>query len=262
MNNGFLFTIPGAYTLLKRMVTNNKRLGLFCYHIIPVVYLYFSCHFFSIRAFIACLILIAAFYAQYEIGYIYNDTETIKLEDKPSKRLSEDETFYYSIHRIGVYISHIVAFLVLGLMALLLEINLHFCFYSLGLMVIEAIVFLCYNRIRGKKSLFVFFILELLKYLPFIAIYESTDWQKLLILVASIYALPNTIERLSFKRYGIIFMQSMLPTTNAYLKFRVFFYLVICCLLMIDASMRAFLPLFIFLLIFRISALVKIKKLQ
>lgn len=261
MNNRLLFCFPGAYTLLKRMVTYNKRLGLFCYHVIPMVYLYFSSHEFRFSSLFTCLLLVIAFYAQYEIGYIYNDTETIKLEDKPSKRLSEDEIAYYSKRKMQIYSFHIAFFVFFGLIAMLLEDNLYFSFYTLGLMAIEAIIFLCYNRVRGKTSLLIFFFLELLKYLPFVAIYESPDWQELLVLVACIYALPNTIERLSFKRYGIHFIQVILPTTNSYLKFRVLFYVGVCLLLMMDANMKDFLPLFVFLLIFRISALVKIKKL-
>ena len=96
MNNKFIFLCPGAYTIRKRMVSKNKRLGLFCYHIVPVAFLYMLSHVYSICSLVEFVMLVVAFYAQYEIGYIYNDTETIKKEKNPSKRLDSMEMNFYN----------------------------------------------------------------------------------------------------------------------------------------------------------------------
>ena len=106
MNNKFIFLCPGAYTIRKRMVSKNKRLGLFCYHIVPVAFLYMLSHVYSICSLVEFVLLLVAFYAQYEIGYIYNDTETIKKEKNPSKRLDSIEMYYIDLQLILIIEVH------------------------------------------------------------------------------------------------------------------------------------------------------------
>lgn len=252
--------MPGCYTLFKRMTTSNKRQGLLCYHIVPILYLYFLGHSWSIVSLLSCCLFVIAFYSQYEIGYIYNDTETIKLEYSPSDRLDEGEIQYYEGHKTGIYLNHILSFVVGFALLWLLGEQEEFLIYSFCVMIAEISIFLGYNNVRGKKSLPLFFLLELFKYLPFVWLFHANHIVAEIIIISLIYAVPNTIERLSFKRYGIDSMIKLLPSKEAYSKFRIAFYFASCLLLIVSRIYIQYLPLFIFLLAFRCFAFLKSKK--
>ena len=258
MNTSFMFLCPGAYTLKKRMITNNKKMGLFCYHVIPISFLFFLYQTVSIISFFKLGLLIIAFYAQYEIGYIYNDAETIKKEKEPSKRLDSIEMSFYSRYRGQIYVAHILSYSFLVIFLIFLSGDA-FWWYSTFAMIVECLIFLLYNNVRGRKSLVVFFFLELFKYLPFVNLLTIDSKLLYLVLIAMIYAVPNTIERLSFKRYNIVFMQKLLPTQNTYLIFRIVFYLLASFFLLKKKKAIVLLPIFVFLLLFRSLALLKIK---
>lgn len=260
MNKIVIFYVPGCYTLFKRMTTSNKRQGLFCYHIVPILYLYFLEHSWSIASLLSFCLLVIAFYSQYEIGYIYNDTETIKLENEPSKRLDESETLYYEEHKKKIYLGHILSFVVGFSLLWLLEEQEEFLTYSFFAMIAEMAIFLGYNNVRGKKSLPLFFLLELFKYLPFVWLLYANHIVVGIIIISMIYAVPNTIERLSFKRYGITWMNKLLPTKDSFSNFRVIFYFAVCLLLFLDKVFLQYLPLFLFLLVFRCLAILKLKR--
>ena len=260
MDKKIIFYMPGCYTLFKRMTTSNKRQGLLCYHIVPILYLYFLGHSWSIVSLLSCCLFVIAFYSQYEIGYIYNDTETIKLEYSPSERLDEGEIQYYEGHKTGIYLNHILSFVVGFALLWLLGEQEEFLIYSFCVMIAEISIFLGYNNVRGKKSLPLFFLLELFKYLPFVWLFHANHIVAEIIIISLIYAVPNTIERLSFKRYGITWMNKLLPTKNSFSKFRVIFYFVTCLLLVLSKDFLQYLPLFLFLLTFRCLVILKLKR--
>ena len=247
--NSFWFYVPGAYTLKIRMKSWNKRLGLFCYHIVPTYFLSSVIADFPIWAY---LVAIVAFYTLYEIGYIYNDAETIKKEVNPSLRLTDADLQYYERNKWAVYVFRLFFFSILlftGLSILGTRVLLSFF-----LILAELLVFLLYNNVRGRKSLPVFFLLELGKYVPFAFFHYVQTNLFVWVAVVCIYAFPNTVERLSFKRYGFVRMQRLLPDEKALLLFRLLFcscMLVVCCIV---GQMRIFLPLFIFLFCFRLLA--------
>lgn len=259
MNKREVFLCPMAYTLRKRMVSNNKRFGLFCYHIVPITYLFFLCHEFDFFSLLSCFLLILAFYSQYEIGYIYNDAETVKREKEPSNRLDMDEIQYYENNKTRIYLLHFLCFVIVFPFLYILGIRIEFILYSLGVMLIEIMIFFSYNKIREKKSLVIFFCLELFKYLPFVNWIEAENKITLLFVASMIYAIPNTIERLAFKRYGIMFMQKILPSETAYWVFRIVFYMFSCLFFLFNNHLRMYVPLFLFLFLFRCFALLKIK---
>ena len=247
--NSFCFYVPGAYTLKIRMKSWNKRLGLFCYHIVPTYFL--SCFIAGFPLW-AYLVTIVAFYTLYEIGYIYNDAETIKKEVSPSLRLTDAELQYYERNKWTVYVFRLFFFSVLFFMELSIlgtSVLLAFC-----LILAELVVFLIYNNVRGRKSLPVFFFLELGKYVPFAFLHQIQNKISLWAALFCIYAFPNTVERLAFKRYGFVWMQRLLPNEKALLLFRLLFSSCILIVCYTVEQMRTFLPLFIFLFCFRLLA--------
>ena len=253
------YYMPGAYVAKIRMTTLFKKFGLICYHIIPACFLFF--YFTPLSVFGVCkfVTLLVAFYALYEIGYIYNDTETIKKETTPTLRLSYDNLSYYSSHKPYIYGVRGVLFVLLFIVSLSISKDDSFwlCFIFCA---IEFLFFQIYNNVRGIVSIPVFFVLETFKYIPFLVAHPTKISYILLLGVVGIYAIPNTIERISFPRYGCTFMMQLLPTKKSYLVFRVLYYcLCVTAFGLLNASelwTNKIVYLFLFLLFFRSIALI------
>jgi len=58
---------------------------------------------FTVSAIVVSLLFTALIYTVYEIGYIANDTETIKHETNPAMRLTANELAYYERHKHLIY---------------------------------------------------------------------------------------------------------------------------------------------------------------
>ncbi len=252
------YYIPGAYVMKIRMTTLFKKIGLVCYHIIPACFLFFYFEQLSVFGVFKFAMLLVAFYALYEIGYIYNDTETIKRETTPTLRLSNYQLSYYSSNKHYIYGVRGVLFVLLLIVSCNISKDDSFwlCFIFC---VIEFLIFQIYNSVRGAVSIPVFFVLETFKYIPFLVAHPTKISYILLLGVMAIYAIPNTIERISFPRYGCSFMMNLLPTKKSYLYFRVLY----CCLCVIifwllnlfGLWVNRFVYIFLFLLLFRSSAM-------
>lgn len=167
---------------------------------------------------------------------------------------------FYNKYRCQIYIVHFLTFIcVLSGLSWMSD-EREFLLFSAISMIVELVIFYVYNNVRGRISLLVFFFLELFKYIPFLNLFDTESAMQILIVTAMIYAIPNTIERLSFKRYGILFMQRLLPSEKSYLKFRIAFYLVVCLCMAMFKQFLIYIPLFLFLLVFRGMAFLKAKR--
>ena len=225
---------------------------------------FFYFHDSTISNILAYLALLFAFYTLYEIGYIYNDTETTKKEAAPTLRLSNTDIDYYEDNKIKIYGTRGGLFVLFAILGYFISTNSNtLIVYTLCLF--ELLVFQIYNHIRGRMSIPIFSLLEIFKYVPFAFIsYEQLDlgmWMGIL----ALYAIPNTIERLSFPRYNYQFFMNLLPSKKSYLYFRVLycgFCVIIFGLLDIKEIWKNyFMYIFLFLLLFRVFALsLEIKK--
>lgn len=250
------FYIPGLYTVDKRMTTGNKKAGLFCYHIIPTLFLYMVSSNCNTSSIIDYILLLVMFYTLYETGYIYNDTETVKREKEPSLRLDTSEMGYYNNNRRIIYLFRLILSFILSV-CIILHGGLRFAL-SMGLMFLEAVIFFAYNNLRGRSSLPVFFILEMFKYLPFALVVPENADVLIFIITMCIYPIPNTIERLAFRRYGFTTMINALPTKKSYLLFRIIYnftvFFILAVLSFTDIATNIYYILFLFMLLFRITA--------
>ncbi len=245
--------------MAKRMTSIVKKIGLICYHIIPAAFLFFVIGEISIGSIFDFLFLMIAFYALYEIGYIYNDTETVKTENNPTLRLSDDEIAYYNKRKINIYIDRCLIFLLLTFVPIVM---FHHKYLLLGFIacILELFIFQLYNNIRGRFSIPVFFLLETFKYLPFVICFYDRINSIILGVVMLIYAIPNTIERLSFPRYDIKLMMKLLPSRQSLLIFRggynITIAIILYCLDLLKLFPNSYFLLFFFLAFFRGFALI------
>lgn len=164
--------------------------------ILPFPILAFSIMVNGTSSVFSCVMTITAIYFLYEIGYIYNDAETIKTEKEPTLRLRADELEYYKKHKISIYLSRFFVASILILMT---------CFEVESL--IPMLVFLItptfhlYNHIRNNGTLILHFVLVTLRFsLPFYIISGSV-----IAFSASLLLFPviNIMERSSEKKFKL-----------------------------------------------------------
>lgn len=228
------FYIPFCYFGFVRMGTIAKCFGFISYFVIPTFYyfLYLE-NFLFISATINYLISIFLLYNLYEIGYIQNDTESIKKEATPSLRLYPRNIIFYTRHKVSIYIIRCIYSILFSL--LLLFINN----FSKGALLFSGgcyfvlIIFLLYNEIRSKWSIYIFCILQISKYLCFTLLFYPNINKIAIYGLILIYPLPNIIERLSFKRYNIHIFRKLLPSKRSFITFRVIYYLIIILIFII-----------------------------
>lgn len=94
-----------GYLLKTRLNSLAKFISWNIIYVFPLFYLaYIKLNFvITIIDFVEILGSIIVVYNFYEIGYIQNDTETIKRESNPTLRVSKDELEYYEENKWYIY---------------------------------------------------------------------------------------------------------------------------------------------------------------
>ena len=229
------FFIAVKYFTHTRISSRARLLSWIIIYVVPTFYIHsnYSNYTLSFTLFIY-LVKLLAIYNFYEVGYIQNDTETIKKETNPSLRLTQEELTFYNKHRLAIYLSRIILGLVLQL--LLLKVidfttgPLVFCASTWLIL----LIYLVYNNIRNRLNLFLHFFLVTIRFLsypllfiPFFSIADST-------LLLLIFPIINLCERGAAKRFHLPLLTSAV-LENGIDKFRMQYYLV-CTVLMVSLS--------------------------
>ena len=104
MLNNIFFYLPMGYLLKTRLNSLAKFISWNIIYVFPLFYLaYIKLNFvITIIDFVEILGSIIVVYNFYEIGYIQNDTETIKRESNPTLRVSKDELEYYGKYKAKI----------------------------------------------------------------------------------------------------------------------------------------------------------------
>lgn len=100
-----LFCVPLVYLFRTRP---HAVVSLFFTHLLPIVFLCGMQMGFTVQTLALSLSTLLIVECVYEIGYIQNDTETVKRDDSPTWRLNGTELDFYYQHRRVVYISRII----------------------------------------------------------------------------------------------------------------------------------------------------------
>ena len=101
-----MFYVPVLYAIRTRFLKRTK-LGIFFWlaeYLFPVLLSFLLANIEPISI-SQMLLSVACVYCFYEIGYIQNDCETIKKEENPTLRLSEDELKIYERNKWNIYMT-------------------------------------------------------------------------------------------------------------------------------------------------------------
>ena len=190
-----LFCVPLVYLFRTRP---HAVVSLFFTHLLPIVFLYGMQTGFTVQTLALSLSTLLIVECVYEIGYIQNDTETVKRDDSPTWRLNGTELDFYYQHKRVVYISRIIQTIAFLTMLHFFFPHAHTIYFAVGLLVL-LISFLLYNSLSGYVKMFLYFILSSLRYIiPFLLFPENIS-VSLLVLLLLIHSFVRTLEFKSSK---------------------------------------------------------------
>ena len=163
MLNNIFFYLPMGYLLKTRLNSLAKFISWNIIYVFPLFYLaYIKLNFvITIIDFVEILGSIIVVYNFYEIGYIQNDTETIKRESNPTLRVSKDELEYYEENKWYIYIARIVINCIFVYFLFYLS-DINSLLYFEFLLHLLLLLFIFYNLIRNRMSILLYFLLIIL----------------------------------------------------------------------------------------------------
>ena len=185
-----MFYVPVLYAIRTRFLKRTK-LGIFFWfaeYLFPVLLSLLLANIEPISIF-QMLLSVVCVYCFYEIGYIQNDCETIKKEENPTLRLSEDELKIYERNKWNIYMTRGV----LGIPSCIL------------LPVLWGIIplYLLYNSMRNRLNQYLVLFLMVYRYgVPFF-LYTHFNWNcYLLLLIIISYPIPTFIQICAKEKRG------------------------------------------------------------
>lgn len=206
MKSFCLFYIPLIYLFRTRP---HAVVSLLFTHLLPIVTLYCIQLGLSAQILFCSLLVLLIVESVYEIGYIQNDTETVKTDKNPTWRISEVELDFYHRCKFSIYALRVilVSFSLLFLRSISSDSSI-LCF-GVGLSVM-LLVFLFYNSFRGHINMLLYFVLSGLRYIvPFLLFPENISF-RLVIFLLMIHPFIRTLEFKSSKPFYV--------TTNIYFR--------------------------------------------
>lgn len=217
----FLFYTPFLYYYKTRLKSFYKLLSWMLIYLAPIyLAVYYSIQ--NEMDNIYFLLLIIVVHNLYEVGYIQNDTETIKKENNPTLRLSCGQLNYYYSNRLKIYLSRLLLSFIICLWLFI-----HYSNATVWLVWCIIPFFFLYNKIRCRLNLLLHFLLVFSRFcLP---IYCLTQNIKITVLMILVFPLINLIERMSEKRFEFNYVQRIIsPRLDS---FRVVYYFFVVTIL-------------------------------
>lgn len=223
--------MPLTYTLNTRIGSIKQFISWVIIYVIPMLsicLLYRST--INILDVIKSALSIILIYNNYELGYIYNDTERTKKETNPTIRLSKNNLAFYEKHKIDIIICRLIFSLALSLF-------IYYNFGNVGFILstwMIIFVFYIYNLTFSSWGILLHLILVSLRYCS-IALMFSVVNNNLLFLFL-LFPLINTLERTKEKKFGIQIFNFILQDID---KFRFYYYLLLTLSVLIYNSLPA-----------------------
>lgn len=140
-------------------------------------------------------------YNLYEIGYIENDTETIKCEENPTLRLTENQLKFYYAHRFSIYAVRFIVSVVFVIMLINVTGGKNIAYPILfAYLLIPS--YLIYNRTRSGWSQPIYLWLMTVRHVAVAWICTECfgGWDAVFIILA--YPFPTFVSRLAIKKFG------------------------------------------------------------
>jgi hypothetical protein len=196
-------------------------------------------------------------YNYYDVGYIYNDTETIKKEKSPTIRLDPACLEHYRQYKVLVYfVRHL--FGLSGLAALLLmrdSISVRQFFIFFASMVLMNLAYYLYNNVRNYTNLIISPILTFLRHAgPLLLVLKVDQYGTLATCVTLAFVLPNFLCWLAKPRFRFLQLQARLEN---YDKTRAgYFFLAVLVILMTERDDIIVLSILVYFLCLRCTYLI------
>lgn len=191
-----MFFVPFLFTIKTHYNSKNKIFVYFITYIVPLFLLSFLQNFPDVQNFsfyASFLIGLVSYVNIYEVGYIYNECETIKKENNPTKRLSQNPLDFYENHKFLIYTEHFVLTMVLNLTLLQFVSQKSVVLFSVA-EIISLLIFIIYNNVRGKVTQFVYFFLSFAKYASIIFIHSENLSVSVFLAAVFIFPIVRTLE--------------------------------------------------------------------
>lgn len=192
-----MFFFPFLLSIRTRYNSLSKVIVYFITYIIPLFLLSFLQNYpdsiSDSNFYIVFFLTLVSYVNLYEIGYIYNEGETIKNEVDPTKRLSDRELFFYEKYKFEIYCERVLLSIVLNyLLAFFITIKSILLFSMMEL--VSLFIFFMYNTIRGKITQFIYFFLSVAKYSAILFCFSEKVNMSLIIAAIFMFPIVRTIE--------------------------------------------------------------------
>jgi hypothetical protein len=204
------------------------------------------------------LLAFIAMYCVYEIGYIFNDTYTIKFEDNPTYRLEEQERMIVERWaNILISVRVLIVIICSAILKFMGVENLLVFIVMLGLLDVS---YALHNFFRSVSNVYTIFFLLVFKYCSIPVLFMPLD-DYTLYFAMLVFAVPviRTIEFAAKPSYGIKIFKRYNNDT-----FRVYYYGIFVVLsailwIVVDIRFLHMFVLFTYLLAFRVVCYLAIK---
>lgn len=193
-----LFYVPFGYSLKTRFNNISSFCSWILEYLAPISFLVFSKN--DVTNLVAYIVAVFYIYNTYEIGYLENDAETIKMEFSPSLRLSNLELKYYETNKTKIYSFKFLCSCLLCVSLFFLGIN----GILLGYIMLLIPVYLLYNRNRSQLNNHLFLLQRFIRYSGLYLIGVENISILDLVLILFMYPMPIYITRCVSGKYGYV----------------------------------------------------------
>lgn len=198
-----MFFIPFVFTKKTHYNSANKIAVYFITYLIPLFIISFlQCYpknLTSVSFYSSFFLALVSYVNLYEVGYIYNECETIKKEKNPTKRLSDSQLEFYEKHKAIIYAERFIVSIVLNLLLLFFISKKSVMLFSFAEL-FTLFIYYAYNNVRGKITQLIYFFLSMMKYSSLIFI--NSKKLSLSVFIAAVFVFP-IVRTMEYKaHYG------------------------------------------------------------
>lgn len=226
------FYIPFYYTIVSRLHSAPKVFSWLIIYLFPqfIFTLYYLSTIDYNQALLRVSLGVLLIYTLYEIGYIYNDTETIKTEIHPTLRLDTSQLTYYYENRVLIYSLRIILALILSVIFIYLK---QYYFILLVWCIIP--IYAIYNTIRNRWNLPLHFCLVVIRYCSVTLLLGGG-----VVFFYCLFLFPviNLLERCSEKRFHFPYFQTFIFSNKKDGRYKYYLALVIVAVVLLIHEMN------------------------
>ncbi len=243
------FFVPFCYFFKTRLIKKSNKISWFFIYLLPILLVIFSEKNVNLSSVLSVFMYILSVYTVYEMGYIWNDTETIKNEKKPTRRLTVTELDFYEENKKLIYLSRLLLVLIFSLYFFGSNIYYFLLFNIFSIL----FLYVLYNSIRGVLNLPLHFLLVCFRFVTPVVAFTSISF----IWVVLLFPVINLLERASENRFGLYFFNDFLLSDKK--RGRYVYYLILFFILLLFNAPFSILITVVFLFFYRFASYEAIK---